>query len=243
MPTNKFLTGSVLTVALLGCGGVSGIPIEKTATEFAKAICPQAYSCCTPETLMGNSTAAVCDPANPPVPPEMCGEAECEKRTAADFRNQLQQMQNSENAGRSKYKQDEVDACLAAIRSATCSELTAIRSIQGLPACDKTFATPMVAVGGKCGFDFECIGGVCQKEPMAWEGVCVAGGATGTACGSNRCAPELICDGKGTSNDPADDVCVAEQDNGATCTDGFECKSRNCSSSGQGGTMTCQPQT
>ena len=50
MTTNKFLTGSVLAAALAGCGGVSGIPIEKTATDFAKAICPAAYKCCTADS-------------------------------------------------------------------------------------------------------------------------------------------------------------------------------------------------
>ena len=41
MRHNGFLTGLGLTAALFGCGGVSGIPIEKTATDFAKAICPE----------------------------------------------------------------------------------------------------------------------------------------------------------------------------------------------------------
>ena len=59
MKTNTFLTGTgaVLALALGGCGEVSGIPIEKTATDFAKAICPQAYSCCTAETRMPNMSA------------------------------------------------------------------------------------------------------------------------------------------------------------------------------------------
>ena len=46
-------------------------------------------------------------------------EAECETKTADDFRNQLQTMQDSENHGRSKFDQMQVDACLAAIRAAT----------------------------------------------------------------------------------------------------------------------------
>src|SRR5262245_14120318 len=99
MTTNKFLTGSVLAAALLGCGGVDGIPIEKTATDFAQAICPKAYSCCTMEQLMGNKSAGTT-------------EAECEDKTTANFRSQLQTMQSSQNAGRATFNPEQVDACL-----------------------------------------------------------------------------------------------------------------------------------
>jgi hypothetical protein len=232
MTTNKVLTGCVLAAAaLVGCGGVSGIPIEKTATDFARAICSSAYKCCTPETLMGNQSAGM-------------SEAECETKTAQDFRNQLQTMQDSENKGRSKFDQKQVDMCLEALRAATCDTLTSIRSLSGIPECDSTFATPLVAAGATCGQDFECIGGVCQKEPMAWEGVCVGGNATGVACAdNNRCAPKLICDGRGTNDDATDDVCVAEQNNGATCVDGYDCKSRNCVADAMTGAKTCQTPT
>jgi hypothetical protein len=230
--TNKFVTGSVLAAAaILGCGGVSGIPIEKTATDFSKAICSSAYKCCTPDTLMGNDAAGM-------------SEAECETKTATNFRSQLQTMQDSENKGRSKFDQKKVDACLDALRAASCGTLTSIRSLSGIPECNSTFVTPLVAVGATCGQDFECIDSVCQKEPMAWEGVCAAGNSTGAACAdNNRCAPKLICDGRGTSDDASDDVCVAEQDNGATCVDGFDCKSRNCIADGTTGAKTCQAPT
>jgi len=216
MKTNTFLTGSVLTVAVLGCGGVSGIPIEKTATDFAKAICSAAYKCCTAETLMGNASAGMT-------------EAECEMKTATDFRNQLQIMQSSENAGRSKYDQMQVDMCLAAIRGAACDTLTSIRSLSALPACDSTFATPLVAVGGTCQNDFECIDSVCA------DGTCAAGTPVGGSCvaAANKCAPKLFCDPRDGNND-TDSVCVMEQDIGGACIDGFDCKSRLCS----GGTCT-----
>jgi len=210
MKTNTFLTGSVLTVAVLGCGGVRGIPIEKTSTDFAKAICSAAYKCCTAETLMGNASAGMT-------------EAECEMKTATDFRNQLQNMQNSENAGRSKYDQMQVDKCLEAIRGASCETLTSIRKVSGLPACDSTFATPLVAVGGACSNDFECIDSVCA------DGKCAAGTPVGGSCvgTGNKCAQNLSCDPRNGSDDN-DDVCVAEQDIGGACVDNFDCKSRLC---------------
>jgi uncharacterized protein (TIGR03382 family) len=225
MVTNRFLTGSVLTAALLGCGSVSGIPIEQTANDFAKAICPKAYDCCTQAQLMANDSAGMT-------------EAECETKTASDFRIQLQQRQEAENKGRAKYDQAQADACLAAIRAATCSDLTTIRSLAGLPACHSTFATPLVPVGGQCQQDFECIDSVCQKDAGAFDGVCAAGAAAGASCATQHCAQDLICDGRAAS-DASDDVCVAEQDNGATCNDGFDCKSRNCVGDGTGA-KTCQ---
>jgi hypothetical protein len=227
--TNKFLTGSALAAVLVGCGGVSGIPIEKTATDFSKAICSAAYKCCTPDTLMGNSAAGM-------------SEAECEMKTADNFRSQLQTMQDSENHGRSKFDQKQVDACLDALRAASCETLTSIRTLSGIPECNSTFATPLVAVGATCGQDFECIASVCQKEPMAWEGVCAAGAPVGASCTTDHCAQNLYCDPR-DGNIDTDSVCVQEQDVGGPCVDGFDCKSRVCSSSSAGGGMTCQAAT
>jgi hypothetical protein len=227
MKTNTFVTGALLAVGLFGCGGVDGIPIEKTSTEFAKAICPKAYSCCTPEQLMPNADLAGTT------------EPECETKTTAHFRNRLQTMQSSENAGRAKFDQQQVDACLAAIRAASCSELQMIRSLAGIQACNSSFATPLVAIGGTCGQDYECIGSVCQKAPGAWEGVCAAGAPAGASCTTDHCAPNLYCDPR-DGNVDTDSVCVVEQDNGAACTTSFECKSRICAAAGGATAKTCQ---
>ena len=227
--TNKFLTGSALAAVLVGCGGVSGIPIEKTATDFSKAICSAAYKCCTPDTLMGNSAAGM-------------SEAECEMKTADNFRSQLQTMQDSENHGRSKFDQKQVDACLDALRAASCETLTSIRTLSGIPECNSTFATPEVFVGGTCGQDFECMNSVCLKQPMAWEGTCGEGAPIGASCTTDHCAQNLYCDPR-DGNIDTDSVCVQEQDIGGPCVDGFDCKSRVCAASGSGGGMTCQAAT
>jgi len=231
MKTNTFLTGTgaVLALAVGGCGSVSGIPIEKTATDFAKAICPKAYDCTT-ETRMPNMSAGTT-------------EAECETLTAQDFRNSLQNMQASENAGRAKYDQEQVDDCLEAIRAASCSELTMIRSLAGLSACDSTFATPLVEIGGTCGQDYECKNSVCQKAPMAWEGVCAVGAAATASCATDHCAQNLTCDGRGT-DDATDNICVvADQENGAACNSAIECKSRICAAAAGATAKTCNAPT
>lgn len=229
MKTNTFLTGCLLAAAGVGCGGVSGIPIEKTATDFAAAICPKAYDCCTADQLMGNKDLAGTT------------EAECETKTAQSFRNQLQAMQDAENAGRAKYDQAKVDACLAAIRAADCSTLQMIHSVSGLPECDSTFATPLVAVGGTCKNDFECKDTICVIPSGAGQGTCGDGARVGFSCVSDRCGLKLFCDPRDGSID-TDSVCVVEQENGGSCLDNFECKSRNCVAD-VAGTKTCQAPT
>jgi len=225
MTNNTFLTGAVLTVAVLGCGEVSGIPIEKTATDFAKVICPKAWDCCTAEQLMGNEAAGA-------------NEADCEVKTTQNFRDRLNTMQASENAKRAKYDQEQVDACLEALRGSSCSALTMIHSIAGLPACNSTFATPLVALGGTCGQDYECIDSVCQKAAGEWEGVCAAGASAGASCNTDHCAQDLFCDPR-DGNVDNDSVCVVEQDNGASCVDNFECKSRYCVAPSDATAKTC----
>jgi len=120
--TGRLLAGSALAT-LFGCGRVSSSPTEMSATEFAKAICSAAYKCCTPDTLMGNAAAGT-------------SEAECEAKTADNFRSELQTRQESENKGRSKFDQKQVDLCLAALRAASCEMLTSIRSLSGIPECN-----------------------------------------------------------------------------------------------------------
>jgi hypothetical protein len=169
-------------------------------------------------------------------------EAACETKTSKNFRDQLNTMQGSENAGRAKYDQAQVDLCLTALRGATCTELTAIHNIAGLPACNATFATPLVAIGGKCGQDYECIDSVCQKAPDAWEGLCAVGASVGASCTTDRCAQDLSCDSR-DSNSDTDSVCVAEQENGGACVDNFDCKSRSCVAAAGATAKTCMAPT
>ena len=110
----------LLSAALLGCGGVDGIPIDKTAKDFADAICPKAYSCCTADQLMNNDAAGT-------------SEAECKMLTADNFTNFLQGLQNSQSAKRSKFEQTKVDACLQTIRSADCATLNMTNHLSGVP--------------------------------------------------------------------------------------------------------------
>jgi hypothetical protein len=223
--------GLLAAATALGCGGVDGIPIDKTAKDFADAICPKAYSCCTADQLSSNDAAGT-------------SEAECKTLTAENFTNLLQGLQNSQREKRSRFEQEKVDACLQTIRSADCATLNMTNHLSGVPGCD-TFATPLVAVGGRCDNDYECIDSYCkfpQDPAPPGPGVCTAGAAAGQSCTTNQCAAGLTCDPLPLASDPSDDICVAPAANGASCTDAYQCSSGICSSSGGSG-MTCVADT
>lgn len=219
----------LLTAALLGCGGVDAIPIDKTANEFADAICQKAYGCCTVDQLSSNDAAGT-------------SEAECNSKTAENFRNVLQGVQNSQNAKRVMYERSKVDACLNTIRSSSCATLNTTNRLSGVPGCD-SFTTPLVAVGGQCSNDYECIDSYCKAVGNGQPSVCATGAAAGASCTTDQCAAGLTCDPLPLTDDPADDICVAPAANGAPCTDPYQCASGICSSTGSGGDMTCQPDT
>jgi len=176
---------ALLPAALLGCGSVdrgSGVPIESAPAQIAQAVCPKAYTCCSATQLMGNTMAGT-------------DEQSCETMTTTNYQNQLNAIQASEKAGRSMYDGDKLDACLKTIRSATCETLNMTNHFTGVPGCD-TFVRPLVAYGGACGFDWECVAGWCDRPPnTSGDGVCQAFAQSGAACGDHaKCGSGLICD-------------------------------------------------
>ncbi len=246
-PRVTFLSrASSLAVALLvlstACGQVhSTIPVDTTARDIAQSVCSSAYRCCTLAQLMNNDAAGTsvatatqdCTADSAP-----CEQA-CEARTAENFRNELSGVQRSVDQRRAVYEQAKVDACLAKIRSSSCETINVTNHLTGVPGCE-SFVTPLVAVGGGCTNDYECIDGWCRQPtpPETGDGTCAPLARVGEACAAGNCAPGLACDPKGS--DPADDVCVQAGDVGAVCSDAFECKSGACSSSGGSG-KTCAP--
>lgn len=238
-----FVTGGLfvlLAAAWSGCGGVHGIQIDQTSTDIAQTVCAQAYKCCSLDQLMSNDAAGT-DAADCSSDTAACERA-CEAKTKDNFRNVLSGIQSSVDQKRAQYDQSKVDDCLETIRSSTCGTLNMTNHLTGVPGC-ASFVTPLVPLGGACGNDYECIGGWC-KPPLAssnsFDGVCTAFADVGQSCADGNCSPGLICDPK--TNDPADDVCVQPGDTGAACSDPFDCKSGDCSTSGGSG-LTCAAPT
>jgi hypothetical protein len=229
----------LLAAAWMGCGGVHGIQVDKTATQIGQTVCAKAYSCCTLDQLMSNDAAGT-DAADCSGDHTACEHA-CEAKTADNFRNVLSGIQDSVDRKRAQYEQAKVDACLDTIRSASCPTLNMTNHLMGVPGCD-SFVTPLVALGGACGNDYECVGGFCKPPPPssnAFDGVCTALADVGQSCADANCATGLVCDPK--TADVADDICVQPGDTGAVCSDAFECKSGLCSTSGGSGTTCAAP--
>ena len=206
------MTGWVM-VGGSGCGRVNpeptGISIASAPQQIAETVCPKAYSCCTPAQLMSNDSAGTDEPS-------------CESKSADAFQNQLGAVQDAEQAGRARYDGDRLASCLATIRSSTCDALGATNHFMGIPGCDQ-FVVPLVAEGGTCSNDFECVVGRCLA------GKCAALPAAGAPCTDDgKCATGAVCDATAT--------CIATRADGEPCTQGIQCPSLQCTSSG-----TCAP--
>jgi hypothetical protein len=224
---------AALALAVAGCGGVSGIPIDQTATDIATTVCPKAWSCCTADQLSGNSAAGT-------------SEADCEVQTKQSFVNQLSTLQRSVDQKRATYQSSKLDSCLATIKSSSCAALDVTNHLAGISGC-ATFTTPLVATGGACSQNYECVDGWCNvpMNSSNGDGVCAAFVGTGESCaagGGVSCGPGAVCDIEGTVDDSSDDLCETVSDDGGACTDDLQCTSLNCSSSGGAG-MTCAAPT
>ena len=209
-----------------GCGSVSGIPIDETATRIADTVCPKAYQCCTPDELGMNSEAGT-------------DVASCESMTKSNYQNVLATLQASVNQKRAVYVSSKLDTCLANIQSMDCGALNTTNHLMGVAGCD-SFTTPLVTVGGACSQDYECIDGWCNVPSSSTngDGTCTAFLGPGQDCtssGGPSCGPTQVCD-------VYNELCEPVSDIDGPCADNLQCKSLNCSSSGGSG-MTCQAAT
>ena len=222
------LVGLVGLAGLSGCGNVGGIPVDQTATRIANTICPKAWMCCTADQLSSNSAAGT-------------SEQDCITQTTTSYKNQLSTLQASIDQKRASYQSSKLDTCLMTIQTSDCTALDVTNHVAGIPGCE-SFTTPLVAVGGACSQNYECINGWCNVPTTSnnGEGVCAAFVAPGQSCataGGPSCGPNAVCDIEGTPNDSSDDLCAAVADVGGTCADDLQCTSLNCSSSGGSGMM------
>ena len=126
--------------------------------------------CCTADQLSSNSAAGT-------------SEQDCITQTTASYKNQLSTLQASVDQKRASYQSSKLDACLMTIQSSDCATLNVTNHVAGIPGCE-SFTTPLVAVGGACSQDYECINGWCNVPSSSnnGEGVCAAFVAAGQSC-------------------------------------------------------------
>jgi len=204
------LSAALTVSAVAGCGGVHGIPIDSTATQIAQTVCPKAYKCCMASQLTGNDQAGTDEPS-------------CETMTTSAFEQDLETIQASQDQKRANFDDTKLQACLAVIRSADCDTLDVTNHLAGIPGCE-TFVDPLVAVGGSCSQDYECIDGWCQPpaDMSGGDGTCQPHAQPGASCATASCESGLACDLGG------DSICVPVGAIGAACTDLLQCASSNC---------------
>ena len=212
---------AVLALEIAGAGCDSSKPFgpkaTPTAAEVAQTICSKAYLCCSAAQLMSNQTAGT-------------SEAECESKTAMSYQNQIATVSASEEKGRAIYQPQLLMACLTTIRASSCADLSTTNHVAGIPGC-ATFATPLVTVGGACGYDWECVDGWCEHPAMtSGDGTCRALVAEGQDCTVDHCAKGTVCHS-------ASKTCVAANAVGAACSSAATCASGVCDVT----TGTCGP--
>jgi hypothetical protein len=204
--------GWLAAAALAGCGGSDedsgpGIAMSAAAEQIAATVCPKAYGCCTPMQLMENDQAG--------------GDvASCQAKTRQGFGGHFDNVRNSQQKGRARYRGDRLADCLAHIQAASCQELATTNHFSGVAGCE-ALVEPLLPAGASCANDFECIDGSCHKAEDAAEGTCQPHAGAGQSCESASCGANALCSG--------DRTCVELAPDGASCTDLAQCRSFNCS--------------
>jgi len=143
----------------------TAVPLAMLPAVFAKVVCFQYLQCCTAdERACGQlpDQPGACEPAANTA--EMALVARATKSIAA---------------GRTRYDGAVMAACLAKVANDVCSDA------RKAPAFASTFCnafTPMVAKGGACQDDFECVGGFCSDATPDKDGTCMPLKPDGSAC-------------------------------------------------------------
>jgi hypothetical protein len=202
----RHLTVSLAMLLFFGCTKAQG-PGAPEAQAIAKAVCPKAYSCCTPMQLEPNDLAGT-------------DEASCESKTTVGFEKNFDGLRSSLEHGRAAYHADKLEACLAFIRGATCAELNRTNHFSGITGCEP-WVEALVPPGGGCDNDIECIDGFCDTK-LPGGPSCHQLPHAGEPCVQDRCARNLLCDGSKTCvAQPAERVmCVAGECDGGPCGPG-----------------------
>jgi len=209
MTTSKIACGSLtwpaLALALAAGCGKDKSETDEMAEKLAAAYCDAVYACCEARDL-------AMDPSGP-------DRASCEKHNTSSFGGYLGNVARAEKKGRARINRDMVDACAAALRAASCADLKD-NGADPTPACDD-LTEPLVAAGGACLIDEECVGGGCQGADGDHEGVCVPFAATDGDCKAAPCGQGLYCQ-------PGSDLCKPKKADGEACNLNLECATGGC---------------
>jgi hypothetical protein len=184
-----------ITLGSMGCGGGGGnndISLDDLPGELARAICEKDFDCCPQDSAAEYTSVEEC-----------ISDSQLFTAILASW------IRQSEQAGRVRYDAARAGECMDVIRGLACTAL------QAEDFCDD-FIVPLVAAGGQCDQDFECVTGYCDAETET----CATLPALGQPCNFD-CAQGSYCD-FGTR------VCEAARADGAECFFDDECLSLYC---------------
>lgn len=159
--------GSAAVAGVAGAGGQPGLPLANTPLTFATAVCEKIWLCCEMEEramLVAGMT------------PQDCADA-----FQASLALDVAEYMVAVAANRAIYDGVMFEACLRDYGERGCDVIRADETIQCFDA-----VRPLVAWGGSCGADFECIDGYCD-------------GGSGSAYPDGKCAArkqnDAVCRG------------------------------------------------
>ncbi len=210
MAKNAILLGLVVcSLAVIGCesddsSSSGSLSLEELPSELAAVGCEKIYDCCSADEREGQIFIG-------------SDVDECTSTMGALFSLISGQITASEKKGRVKYDGAAAAACMDQARAASCAEYDTMECSTGI--------TPLVAKGGACTENMECIDGICigdddSADPEV-EGTCGAALADGEDCvDDDDCSSEQC--------DFVDGKCVPKLPDGESCFSDDECESGGC---------------
>ena len=155
--------------------------VKNYAENLAEAQCAKIYDCCTQTEVQA-------------VEQESYGndQDDCEDETSDVLNFKENQIEEGVDDGRLEYHGDVLERCLANYAALSCTDLKQ-KATATAAECDGVLV-PLVATGGECEIDEECIDGHCQfANEDDEEGVCQPFAAQGAACADTTCGPGTYC--------------------------------------------------
>lgn len=211
--------------ALMACKSTDeGGQAKRFFAERDGILCAKAFSCCTPSDPW---IGAMGSPAG-------CVDLSPNGSRGAELERALER-------GAAALDESALEACLDAVRAASCEQMAALASGSELSAC-RGIALGRRAKDEECLSDFECVSRNCRLADPSDRGstrltcgdvVAEAGAGCGPSQGGVACLPPLECDigpGAGLS-------CRTPLAGGAACNHDSDCLSQFCNSSSN----TCSP--
>jgi len=144
----------------------TSIPLAMAPMVFAEVVCEKVFSCCTPEQRARN--------------PLITNQAGCSALVAALLSDSIAPTMAAMAAGRASYEPDVLAGCLRDYQMSSCADLEIDGGLSAYAACP--FIKPLVAPGGACSNDIECIDGRCPNGTATMAATCVASKPNGQTC-------------------------------------------------------------